>query len=49
MNNSKFPASERFANAIVNTLDEAEGKVYVKNWVADLNYTRREVNIFTSM
>ena len=29
----KFPTRERFANAIVNIFNEAEGKVYVEHWV----------------
>ena len=33
---SKFPTRERFANAIVNTFNEAEGKVYVKYWTCCL-------------
>ena len=33
---SKFPTSERFANAIVNTCNEGEGKVYVEHWACCL-------------
>ena len=44
---SKFPTRERFANAIVNPFNEAQGKLYLKIGLAVLNPTRKGVNIFT--
>ena len=38
---SKFPARERFANEIVDALNEAEDKVYVEHWACCLELHRK--------